>query len=101
MDFTTIFEAVIAIIIAIVARFLVPYIKSKTTAEQQESITSWINVAVAAAEQIFGSGMGDAKLAYVQDFLSNLGIEVTTAEIESSVYWLTGTITEGLSDESA
>lgn len=100
MNFTTIFEAILALAAAVITAFLVPYIKSKTSTEEQANISTWIDVAVAAAEQIFGSEMGETKLAYVQDFLSNLGITVTTAEIESSVYWLTNTVTEGLADES-
>lgn len=101
MNYTTIFEAVLALMAVIITGYLVPYIKSKTSAEEQSSISAWIDVAVAAAEQLLGSGMGDEKMAYVVEYLAKLGIEVTSEEIESSVYWLTTTVTEGLSDESA
>ena len=96
MNYTIIFEAVLALLAVIITGYLVPYIKSKTSAEEQATITAWIDVAVAAAEQIFGGGLGDEKMAYVVEYLDKLGIEVTTEEIESSVYWLTNAVIEGL-----
>lgn len=101
MDFSVIFEAILALIAVIITGYLVPYIKSKTSSEEQSTITAWIDVAVAAAEQLFGSGTGTEKLEYVQNYLEGLGIEVSTAEIESSVYWLTSAVTEGLTLEVA
>ena len=99
MDFTTIFEAVLALLAVIITGYLVPYIKNKTTAEEQATISAWIDVAVAAAEQLFDSGMGEAKMAYVVEYLEKLGITVTTEEIESSVFWLTSAVTDGLGVE--
>ena len=52
-DITPIIEAVAALIAALITAFLVPYIKSKTTAEQQKEINAWVKIAVAAAEQIY------------------------------------------------
>lgn len=94
MDY--IFDAILALIAAIITYYLIPYIKSKTSAEQQSSIDTWVSVAVAAAEQLFDSSQGEEKLAYVVDYLSAIGVEVTTEEIESAVYWLHNAITEGV-----
>ena len=59
MDFTPIFQALVALICAVVTVVIVPWIKSKTTAEQQERINLMISVAVQAAEQfIVGTGVG-------------------------------------------
>lgn len=88
MDYTTIFNAVLALLGAIITAFVVPYVKSKTTEAQQATIGTWIGIAVAAAEQMFDSQMGEEKLEYVQNYLETLGISVTVEEIESSVYWL-------------
>ena len=88
-----IIEAVFALIAAVVTYALIPYIRSRTTAEQREQITAWVKIAVTAAEQIYtGAGMGQEKKAYVLQWLSERGITVQDREIdamiESAVYAL-------------
>ena len=92
-DITPIIEAVAAIIAALITAFLVPYIKSKTTAEQQKEINAWVKIAVSAAEQIYtGSGRGEEKKEYVINWLREHGITVDEAKldalIEAAVYEL-------------
>lgn len=79
---------------AIITCVLVPYIKSKTTAEQQKEINAWVKIAVSAAEQIYtGSGRGEEKKAYVLEWLRSHGVTVDDekldAMIEAAVYELT------------
>lgn len=92
-DITPIIEAVAALICAIISAILVPYIRSKTTKEQQNEILQWVKIAVAAAEQLFtGSGRGEEKKAYVLDWLTSHGLRVDEAKldalIEAAVYAL-------------
>lgn len=92
-DITPIVEAVVAIVCAVVTCVLIPYIKSKTTAQQQAEINAWVKIAVSAAEQIFtGSGRGEEKKAYVVKWLRDHGVTVDTekldAMIEAAVYEL-------------
>ena len=49
---TTIIQAVFALIAAVITVIVIPYIKSKTTAQQQTDIEGWVRVAVSAAEQL-------------------------------------------------
>lgn len=93
-DITTIIEAVFMLLAAIVTAIVIPYIKSKTTAVQQEEINAWVRIAVTAAEQIYtGSGRGEEKKKYVLNWLQTRGITVDTdrldALIEAAVYELT------------
>ena len=93
-DITPIVEAVVAIVCAIVTCVLIPYIKSKTTTEQQKEINAWVKIAVSAAEQIYtGSGRGEEKKAYVPQWLRSHGVTVDDekldAMIEAAVYELT------------
>ena len=93
-DITPIIEAVAALIAALITAFLVPYIKSKTTAEQQKEINAWVKIAVTAAEQIYaGQGRGEEKKAYVLNWLRERGVTVDAekldALIEAAVYDLT------------
>lgn len=93
-DITPIIEAVIALAGVVVSCVLIPYIKSKTTAEQQKEINAWVKIAVSAAEQIYvGSGRGEEKKAYVIKWLREHGITVDESKldalIEAAVYELT------------
>lgn len=94
IDITPIIEAVIALAGVVVSCVLIPYIKSKTTTEQQKEINAWVKIAVSAAEQIYvGSGRGEEKKAYVINWLREHGITVDEAKldalIEAAVYELT------------
>lgn len=93
MDITPILKAVVMLIAVVVTYVLVPYIKGKTTAEQQTKINLWVKVAVEAAEQIYvGSGRGIEKKQYVIAFLKEHGLTVDEkaldAMIEAAVYEL-------------
>lgn len=92
-DITPIIEAVAALIAALITAFVIPYIRSKTTSQQQAEINAWVKIAVSAAEQIYkGSGRGEEKKAYVIQWLREHGITVDEAKldalIESAVYEL-------------
>lgn len=92
-NITPIIEAALLLLAAIFTTVVIPYIKSKTTAQQQTEINAWVRIAVSAAEQIFnGSGRGPEKKAYVLEWLRQRGITVDEAKldamIESAVYEL-------------
>ncbi len=90
-DITTIIEAVFALLAAVITAIVIPYIKSRTTAQEQQEINAWVRIAVTAAEQIYtGSGRGAEKKSYVLDWLQAHGFDVDEsrldAMIESAVY---------------
>lgn len=97
IDFTPIIQAVITLISAVFTVFVLPkltaYLKEKLTAEQREKLKEWVKIAVAAAEQIYGSKTGQQKKEYVVSFLLSKGIvfdvDEVTALIESEVFKLT------------
>lgn len=64
---------------------VIPWLKSKTTREQQEYLLATVRVLVYAAEQLYGSGKGAAKLQYVQDELEARGLSVDMPAIEAAV----------------
>lgn len=84
-DFTAIFQAILALLGAIITYWLVPYVKSKATAQQQANVAILVRTAVAAAEQLYGAGMGKAKLDYAQTWLNERGVNYSRAEIEAAV----------------
>ena len=56
-NITTIIQAVFALIAAVITVIVIPYIKSKTTAQQQAEINAWVKIAVSAAEQIYNGSV--------------------------------------------
>lgn len=93
MNITPVIEAAIALIVAVVTAVVIPYIRSKTTLEQQTVILSLVKIAVAAAEQIFKeSGSGNKKKEYVCAWLESHNVTIDAdkldAMIESAVYQL-------------
>ncbi len=83
MDITPVVNAVIALIAAVVTAFVIPWVKSKTTAAQREEINSWVKIAVTAAEQIYsGVGKGKEKKAYVLKFLEEKNLKIDEESVD-------------------
>ena len=83
---------IMSLAIVVVTRYLVPYLKARLTAAEQEGLIQLIENLVQAAEQIFsGEKMGEQKKEYVVNALSEKGVLITesvNAMIESAVYSL-------------
>ncbi len=83
MDITPVVNAVIALAAALVTAFVIPWVKSKTTAAQREEINAWVKIAVTAAEQIYsGSGKGKEKKKYVLDFLAEKNLKIDEESVD-------------------
>ena len=91
-DITKILEIVLALISAIITTFVIPVIKEKLSETKREKLRLWVDVALKAAEQLYGSKTVHQKKEYVVSFLLSKGIvfdvDEVTALIESSVYKL-------------
>lgn len=86
IDLTTIINAIIALLAALVTYRVIPWIKAKTTAEQQAYIRALVKAGVFAAEQIYNTdGMGREKMDYVKRYLQGHGYDINVTEIEAAV----------------
>lgn len=85
IDLTPVLQAVIGLLAALITYRLVPWIKARTTNEQQALMQATIRTLVFAAEQIYGAGGGAEKMQYVQDQLKARGFDVDLAAIEAAV----------------
>lgn len=86
VDLTAIINAVIALVMALVSAFLIPWIKSKTTEKQRQIMLTVAETAVKAAEQMYkGSGRGAEKKAYVLQYMNDHGYTADLAAIEAAV----------------
>lgn len=91
IDLTPIMEAIIALVVAVITAFVIPWLKGKIDADKLEQIKLWVTVAVEAAEQLYnGTGRGEEKKAYVVKFLQEKGFtldpDILDKLIEAAVF---------------
>lgn len=94
-DYTLLFEGILTVLFALITLYVVPWIKTKLSAEDLNEIMKWVKIAVQAAEMIYKeAGMGKAKKDYVLTFLADRGIKYDERQIdlliESAVLELKG-----------
>jgi hypothetical protein len=86
IDLTPLASAILMVVIVLVSTYLVPYLRSKLTAEQMENVRKWVIIAVEAAEMIYvGAGRGTEKKKYVMAFLKSKGFTLNPAEIDNLI----------------
>lgn len=88
-----IISLLITIIGLILTYYVVPILKNKISDEKLSIVEMWVNIAVAAAEQMKDAGLlpeGKQKKDYVLQFVRDKGITITDEEldalIEAAVY---------------
>ena len=84
LDLTKLAQAVISLA-GIVSLYLVPWLRSNLTNEQLSKAKSWVQIAVFAAEKLYGAGNGDKKLAYAEEILRKHGIRLDTATLKAMI----------------
>lgn len=103
IDMTQVFLGVISLITIIITSVFVPWIKSKTTAAQQDTIRTLATVAVYAAQQLFGNGNNDEKKEYalqrVSEGLKKYHINLTSDEISTYIEGALKDIKTSINDE--
>lgn len=89
MDYTEIISTIIALIIALISAFVIPLVKKNISSATLENILKYIEIFVAAAEQIFDIAQGEEKKMYVLQRLEemnfNVDPEILDAQIEAAV----------------
>lgn len=84
-DLTPVINAVIALAAALITAFVIPWNKRNTSAKDREEFLKWVEIAVAAAEQLFYSTQGKEKKKYVVQFLEGKGFTFSEAEIDAAI----------------
>ena len=73
------------VMLVLASLYLVPWLRSKLTNEQLSKAKSWVQIAVYAAEKLYGAGNGDQKLAYAEEILRKHGIRLDTATLKAMI----------------
>lgn len=86
IDLTAIIQALIALLGTLLLGVAIPYIREKTTKEQRNTLSNFVQIGVAAAEQIFkGSQRGAEKKDYVLNFLHEQGFKIESKSVLSEI----------------
>ena len=89
-----ILKIVVSVVAAIIAFYLVPYIKNKLAEDKYSQLLLMVTIAVQAAEQTIGDGKGSLKkaevISFVSNWMTNNGITISEEQlsqlIESAVF---------------
>lgn len=77
---------VMAVVAAVITKYIIPLLQSKTSVAEQEKAMLWVSIVVAAAEQLFpGTGRGAEKKAYALSRLLNVGLSADSEEVNAMV----------------
>ena len=91
-------SALITLMIAVITRYLIPWMIAHTDSEKTYCLMRWAKEAVYAAEQVFGSGTGEQKKQYVikmiKKIAANNGIDITEEEIDLLIEAAVGAINQ-------
>lgn len=85
-----ILKVVVSVCVALVAFYLVPYIKNKLNDDKYAQLVALVEVAVRAAEQtIKGTGMGKAKkeevIAFITSWMNKNGFKITLNQLSELI----------------
>lgn len=82
-----ILEFVILVIVGLVARYLIPYLKTKVTTTQQTEILEIVNIAVKAAEQTLNGGKVKKAdvVSFVSKYLDERGIKISEEQLDKLI----------------
>lgn len=85
IDLTPVAQALVAIVAALIGAVVVPWFKAKYGAEETAEFLRWVEIGVAAAEQLFAVNDGDKKKAYVTKYLRDKGYTANADDIENAI----------------
>lgn len=78
IDLTPFIIGLLTIIAGLIARYAVPFIREK-------KLSTWVNIGVYAAEQIFSSDKWKEKKQYVLDLLSEKGFKIDSTAVDAMI----------------
>ena len=85
IDLTPLMEAIVGLAVSLITAFLIPWLRARYSFEQRQRIAAAYQTVVYAAEQMFGAGAGERKLAWAFEQLEAKGFTVDRAALEAEV----------------
>ena len=85
IDLTPLFNAVIAAAAVAVSVFFIPWLRGRTSAQQRADLLKWVDIAVAAAQQLYHQCSGQTRLDYALSLLAEQGFNVDLRQVRDAV----------------
>jgi hypothetical protein len=85
MDITNVFTAFVALLMAMLSVFVVPWLRRQMAAEDLDDLLVWVEIAVAAAQQLYHSCDGERRLQHALGVLADKGFDVNDKAVRSAV----------------
>lgn len=87
MDITQIIAALIGLLATVITGFVIPYIRSKTSEQQQYTIKLLARTAVYAAQQLYVENEDKYAYAYqyITDSLKNAGYKFDATAVQAAI----------------
>ena len=85
IDVTPIASALIALAAALISAVAVPWLRSRLDAAELTEFLRWVEIGVAAAEQLYSSHEGEKKKVYVLKYLKDRGYCVDAEDVENAI----------------
>ena len=85
VDVTEIVRLVIALVTVVLSAFVIPWVKSKVDQNKLNKILDYVEIFVAAAEQLYDKSEGALKKQYVLDKINQMGFKVDADVLDSEI----------------
>lgn len=85
IDITAVISALLTLLGTVITVFVVPWLKCRTCAQDREELLGWVDIAVAAAQQVLYSGTGAQRKEMVRGFLRSKGYDVDLEEVDQAI----------------
>ena len=85
MDITNVFTAFVALLMAALSAFVIPWLRRQMAAEDLDDLLVWVEIAVAAAQQLYHSCDGEKRLQHALGVLADKGFDVDDKAVRSAV----------------
>jgi len=85
MDITNVFTAFIALLLAVVSAFVIPWLRRKIAADDMDDLLIWVEIAVAAAQQLYHQADGEKRLQHALGVLADKGYDVNDEAVRNAV----------------
>lgn len=85
MDITNAFITVIAFLLALLSAFVIPWLRRQISADDVDDLLVWVDIAVAAAQQIYHQADGEKRLQHALEVLADKGFDVDDKTVRNAV----------------
>lgn len=85
MDITNVFTAFVALLMAALSAFVIPWLRRQVAADDLDDLLVWVEIAVAAAQQLYHSCDGEKRLQHALGVLADKGFDINDKAVRSAV----------------